>query len=217
VSYRPAGSHPLQAFVASASASGQTQPPLLSFERMTASPRIPGLRGEFLWELDIVVKQTVGMAEAMPAELYDWRPSLNARSVSEVFVHVATGNFMLLDIIGIRAPEDLYGGLATDGKERFSDMMRRNDELAARAWGKDSVISILKRSLQSVSQSFKEASNDELDRRLYFFGEETTVRRVYLRLLAHANEHMGQMIAYFRFNGIAPPWPDWRPDRRRKT
>ena len=45
-------------------------------------------------------------------------------------------------------------------------------------------------------------------------GEQTTVRRVYLRLLAHADEHMGQMIAYLRFNGIAPPWPDWRPDRR---
>jgi hypothetical protein len=40
------------------------------------------------------------------------------------------------------------------------------------------------------------------------------VRRVYLRLLAHTDEHMGQMIAYLRFNGIVPTWPDWRPDRR---
>jgi hypothetical protein len=39
---------------------------------------------------------------------------------------------------------------------------------------------------------------------MHFFGEETTVRRVYLRLLAHASEEMGQMIVYQRFNGIAP-------------
>ena len=65
-----------------------------------------------------------------------------------------------------------------------------------------------------MNQSFGQADDAELDRRLHFFGEETTVRRVYLRLLAHAHEHMGQMIAYLRFNGIAPPWPDWRPDRR---
>ena len=79
---------------------------------------------------------------------------------------------------------------------------------------KDEVVGLLKRSLQAVSQSFAKTSEGELDRRLNFFGEETTVRRVYLRLLAHTDEHMGQMIAYLRFNKIAPPWPDWRPDRR---
>jgi len=72
----------------------------------------------------------------------------------------------------------------------------------------------LKRSLQAATDSFALVEDGELDRRLHFFGEETTVRRVYLRLLAHTHEHMGQMIAYLRFNDIAPPWPDWRPDRR---
>ena len=59
-------------------------------------------------ELEIVIRQSVAMAEAIPPEKYDWRPDTNARSVSEVFVHVATGNFMLLDAIGIPAPLDLY-------------------------------------------------------------------------------------------------------------
>jgi hypothetical protein len=59
-----------------------------------------------------------------------------------------------------------------------------------------------------------QTSDAELERGLHFFGEDTTLRRVYLRLLAHAHEHMGQMIAYCRFSGIELPWPDWRPDRR---
>jgi hypothetical protein len=29
---------------------------------------------------------------------------------------------------------------------------------------------------------------------------------VLLRALAHANEHLGQMIAYARMNGVVPPW-----------
>ena len=112
---------------------------------------------------------------------------------------------------------DLYAQLPADGQERFSGLIRRNDELAASVREKNAAVALLKRSLQAVSQSFSQASDPELNRRLHFFGEETTVRRVYLRLLAHAHEHMGQMIAYLRFNGIAPPWPDWRPDRRTQS
>jgi len=38
------------------------------------------------------------------------------------------------------------------------------------------------------------------------FGRETTNRVVYLTILSHAHEHMGQSIAYARMNGITPPW-----------
>ena len=176
--------------------------------------RIAGFRGEFLWELEIAERQIVAIAQCVPAEQYDWRPVAQARSFSEVFVHVATGNFMLLDVIGVPAPEDLYAEIPADGDARFRGLIHRNDELAASMREKDAVVGLLKRSLHAVSQSFAKASDGELDRRLNFFGEETTVRRVYMRLLAHTHEHMGQMIAYLRFNRITPPWPDWRPDRR---
>ena len=29
---------------------------------------------------------------------------------------------------------------------------------------------------------------------------------MYLRIIVHDNEHMGQLIAYARMNGIVPPW-----------
>jgi hypothetical protein len=162
--------------------------------------RIAGFRGEFLWELEIAERQIIAMAECIPAEHYDWRTVARARSFSEVFVHVATGNFMLLDVIGIAAPLDLYAQVPADGNARFQGLIRRNDELTAGLREKDGVVALLKRSLHAVSQSFAKASDCELNRRLHFFGEETTVRRVYLRLLAHTDEHMGQMIAYLRFN-----------------
>lgn len=178
---------------------------------------IAGFRGEILSEFEIVMRQSLAMAEAIPPEKYDWRPDATARSVSEVFVHVATGNFMLLDAIGISAPMDLYAQLPVNEHERIPRLIQRCDELVATVRDKNAVMALLERSLKLVNESFTQATDAELDRPLHFFGQETTVRRVYLRLLAHAHEHMGQMIAYLRFNAIPIPWPDWRPDRRNNS
>jgi len=181
---------------------------------MTTTGRIAGFRGEFLWELEIATRQHLALAEAFPPEKYSWRPDAKARSVSEVFVHVAAGIFMLLDLIGVSPPRDVYGDVPDSGQERVLRLIRRNDELEAIVQEKGEVVRILRRALEAVAQTIAQASDAELDRRQAFFNEETAVRRVYLRLLAHTHEHMGQMIAYLRFNGIAPPWQDWRPDRR---
>ncbi len=38
------------------------------------------------------------------------------------------------------------------------------------------------------------------------YGETVDVDGMYLRIICHDNEHMGQLIAYARINGIVPPW-----------
>ena len=159
--------------------------------------RIEGFRGEFLWELEIVERQTLALAEAIPSDHYDWRPDPKARSVSEVLVHVATGNFLLLDVAGRPASE-----------------AGRNGELEHGLRQKTPIIDLLRRSFETARAVIAEASEAELNRSLHFFGEETTIRRVFLRLLAHTHEHMGQMIGYARGMGLNVPWQDWRPDRR---
>ena len=183
---------------------------------MTPTPRSEGFHGEFLWELEIAARQLTGLAEAIPADKYDWRPDAKIRSVGEVLVHVAAGNFMLLDFAGIPAPADLYGELPAAGRDRLKQIVRTNDDLEQTLRDKQAILRLLHRSLNLAANSFAEAGQTELDRTLHFFGETTSVRRVYLRLLAHNHEHMGQMVAYARINGTAPPWPDWRPDRRPK-
>jgi uncharacterized damage-inducible protein DinB len=35
---------------------------------------------------------------------------------------------------------------------------------------------------------------------------DDNVDGMYLRIIVHANEHMGQLVAYCRMNGIVPPW-----------
>ena len=54
----------------------------------------------FLVEFEIAGRQLLALAQAFPTDKFDWRPDATARSVSEVFVHVAGGNFFLLDVAG---------------------------------------------------------------------------------------------------------------------
>jgi hypothetical protein len=176
--------------------------------------RMNGFRGEFLWEWDIAERQLLSLANAFRVGDYEWRPDTSARGVSEVFVHVACGTFMLLEPLGTTAPADLYLGLPESPTERLWALVRKNDELEHGLREKDKVVSLLSRALASARETITRTDDADLERSLFFFGEHTTVRRVYLRLLAHTHEHMGQLIAYMRMRGMPAPWPDWRPDRR---
>jgi hypothetical protein len=176
--------------------------------------RISGLRGEFLWEWDIAEDQLKALASAFPAGDYEWRPDTAARRVSEVLVHIACGTFMLLESVGIKAPLDLYPELPAAPEERLWALVHRNDELEQVLQDKDQVISFLGRAFDSVRDTITRTDDADIQRSVVFFGENTTVRRVYLRLLAHTHEHMGQLIGYIRMRGMAAPWADWRPDRR---
>jgi uncharacterized damage-inducible protein DinB len=161
---------------------------------------------EYLGELEYTSKHVIALAQAMPAEKYGWRPGAGVRSVSEVYMHIAAGSFLLLDLIGQKAPEDLYGKVEASGRERMMALVKRNAELEKTVTEKQRVAALLERSLAAAREAFERASAADLDKRADFFGRETTVRGVYLRLLVHVNEHMGQSVAYARVNGIVPPW-----------
>lgn len=55
-----------------------------------------GYDGEWLH----VSQQLIDLAKAIPADKYSWRPGPGVRSVSEVFMHIATGNYWLLSQTG---------------------------------------------------------------------------------------------------------------------
>jgi hypothetical protein len=93
------------------------------------SERPAGFKGEYLWELDISEHHLCAVAEAIPAERYDWRPADDARSVSEVIVHIAAGNFALLDVVGVQSPPDIYPPLAAQGPDRFFALIMKNQAL----------------------------------------------------------------------------------------
>ena len=114
----------------------------------------------------------------------------------------------LLSLTGVKLPAEYFPNVATDakGKPDTQAVFKRMGELEKTVTEKDAVTRMLTSSLDEVRNRFSQLTPAELDRPTDFFGEQTTVRRVYLRIFAHVNEHYGQSVAYARVNGIVPPW-----------
>jgi uncharacterized damage-inducible protein DinB len=60
--------------------------------------------------------------------------------------------------------------------------------------------------LDAVKTAHGAAKPADLRRKVKIQGVDADVDGIYLRIIVHANEHMGQLIAYARMNGITPPW-----------
>ena len=135
-----------------------------------------------------VSQQLIALAETTPTEKFAWRPAAGVRSTSEVYMHIATANFYLLSLTGQKMPADL----------------KEDSEKTVTA--KTDVIGWLKRSLEAVKTAHAAATPKDRERRVQFFGREVAVDGIYLRIIVHANEHMGQLVAYARMTGVVPPW-----------
>ncbi len=147
----------------------------------------PELGQGWVPEFTLTSRQLVQLAEATPPEKYGWRPGPGVRSISEVYMHIAIGNFWLLGQAGVPSPE-----LTKLPKDPEKSVTAKAD-----------VIKWLKASQEAVSKGYQGADRQK---QVQFFGKTASADGVFLRILAHNSEHMGQSIAYARMNGIVPPW-----------
>jgi uncharacterized damage-inducible protein DinB len=135
-----------------------------------------------------VSAQLIALAEATPEEKFAWRPAPGVRSTSEVYMHIAMANFYLLSVTGPKMPTDMKEGMEKT------------------VTSKAEVISWLKRSLAAVRQAHLAETPKDLGRKVHIADRDSTVDWMYLRIIIHANEHMGQLVAYARMTGVVPPW-----------
>jgi uncharacterized damage-inducible protein DinB len=135
-----------------------------------------------------VSKQLVALAEATPPEKFAWRPAAGVRSTSEVYMHIVMANFYLLSVTGPKMPADL------------------KQDVEKTVTSKTEVINWLKRSLEAVREAHLAENPRDLERKVRIDDRDATVDGMYLRIIVHANEHMGQLIAYARMTGVVPPW-----------
>ena len=135
-----------------------------------------------------VSQQLIALAEATPEQKFAWRPAPGVRSTSEVYMHIVDANFYLLSVTGPKMPDD------------FKEGMDRT------VTSKTEVIAWLKRSLEAVKNAHLAETAKDLQRKVRIEDRDATVDGMYLRIIVHANEHMGQLVAYARMTGVVPPW-----------
>ncbi len=161
---------------------------LLVAPRTFAQDPLDGLWQGYDGEWRHVSRQLIALAEATPPENFAWRPAKGVRSTSEVYMHIVMANFGLLSRTGPKVPADLK----PDAEKTVTS--------------KAEVISWLKRSLEAVKQAHLAETPADLARKVRIENRDATVDGMYLRIIIHDNEHMGQLVAYARMTGVVPPW-----------
>ena len=149
-----------------------------------------GLGRGWSGEFDLAARQLVELAEAIPANKYSFRPAPGVRSTSEVFMHVAVGNYWLLAQAGVKP-----------GGAHWPNRIPADAEKLITA--KTEVVHWLKDSMAAVKASHGSVDGKAI---VKFLGADVPASNVLLRILVHNHEHMGQAIAYARMSGVKPPW-----------
>jgi uncharacterized damage-inducible protein DinB len=161
----------------------------LTASSLTAQQKMPeGIWQGYDGEWKHVSQQLIALAEATPADKFAWRPANGVRSTSEVYMHIALANFYLLSVTGPKMPAELNVGMEKT------------------VTSKPEVIAWLKRSLEAVKTAHAAETPKDLERKVHIVDRDATVDGMYLRIIVHANEHMGQLVAYARMTGVVPPW-----------
>jgi len=148
--------------------------------------------------LDLEEKSVLGLAEAMPAEKYDFAPTAGefkgVRTFAEQLTHLAADNYLLgAGILGEKAP----GGLGKD--ERGPASIRTKPE----------VLTYLKASFAYMHRAAAaiDDRNSPIPTPEISPWPDGTATRLGLAIedCVHTWDHYGQLVEYLRMNGIVPP------------
>jgi len=141
-------------------------------------------------------EKIIALANAIPADKYAWAPP-GARSVGQVLLHVAADNYYIPIDMGKPAPA-ATGIVAGDYKTTAT--------YEARKLNKEQIIAELTASFTHLHQGMGLTTDENLQAPIKFFGQDYTRSRAMVGTVTHLHEHLGQLIAYARSNGIKPPW-----------
>jgi hypothetical protein len=147
------------------------------------------MKAQSLADLQVVQKKFVDLANALPADKLTWRPSADSRSFAEVFLHVAGGRYGVLGLMGTPPPAGF------DGKtfeKSTTDQAR--------------IVEELNQSWEFTKKAINGMSNADFAKLLPKLGPQANAGDVIYILVIDAHEHLGQLVAYARANGIVPPW-----------
>jgi uncharacterized damage-inducible protein DinB len=147
------------------------------------------MKPQSLLDLDGMRQKFVDLANAIPAEKYGWRPAEGVRSIGEVYLHIASANYNIPNLMGTSLPP----GFDPKTFEKSTT-------------DKAQIIDALNKSFASAHAAIEAMTNADFNKPLPKLGPDANYGDVIYILVTHAHEHLGQSIAYARMNGVIPPW-----------
>ena len=152
------------------------------------------VRKQFLADLDTLQSKFLALAEAIPANKYSWRPAKGVRSVGEAFMHVASEFYVFAPMA--------YGAARSPLIPRGQDSFKKFESMST----KDDVLKHLKEGFAYTKQSITGIDEGQLTGSRKLFGGDHNIIETSFAMTDDLHEHLGQLIAYARMNGVTPPW-----------
>lgn len=138
-------------------------------------------------QFDRTTGKLVDLAGAIPEDHYDWRPADEVRTVSEALMHTAEANYRLAAALGV----DMPGDMPEDMEAVTAKVM---------------VVAALEASIDNAREALETAGEADMGEMVEAFGQQMPRATVAMIIIDHNAEHLGQLIAYGRANGVVPPW-----------
>lgn len=134
---------------------------------------------------------TVEVAEAMPAQTWDFKPMQESMSFQEQLAHLVQNLSYLSGTITGERPDFFQG---KDPKTLT----------------KEALMPVLKQAFSHVGRLIETVDSQTLAERIEFGGEKMSKENLFYLMRDHASHHRGQMVQYLRMNGVvAPKYRGW--------
>ncbi len=133
-------------------------------------------------------RKLIAIAEDLPENKYEYKPNPQSRSFIQQLVHVAGSMYYFTDV--------------AEGKQpRYGDDPPRSEWVT-----KDDVVALVSRSVKDGADLLAAKGDARLNEGVND-GSPQLVRLGDLayRIIEHSGEHYGQLVAYYRINGMVPP------------
>ena len=170
---------------------------ILAASPVTYAQQASSVASDLRADIEQVEQKMLGLAKAIPEEKYAWRPGQGVRSIGEVLLHVAADNYLIPAAIGF--PADASTGIKGDDYKTALAFEKR-------AMNKAATIVELEKSFAHLKKALADTPADRLSKPVSMFGMNMSTQQAWILTTTHVHEHLGQMIAYARSNGVAPPW-----------
>jgi uncharacterized damage-inducible protein DinB len=132
-------------------------------------------------------RKLIAIAEDLPEDKYDYKPNPDSRTFVAQLLHVSASMYFFTDE-------------AVGKKARFGDDPKR-DELKT----KEQVVAFVKKSVQDGADLIKAKGDAGLAGTVVLGSQTYRLSDLAYGLIEHSGEHYGQLVVYYRINGLVPP------------
>ena len=173
-------------------AAGMTVLPVMAQEAAKKEPPKPPLSpsAEVLEQWNEIGRKLVAIAEDLPEDKYDYKPNPDSRTFEAVLIHVSASMYYFTDP-------------AQNKKPRYADDPKPAD---LKINGKADLVAYVKQCVKDGADVIKAKGDKGMNEAVNAGGPRLNrVGDLAYGLIEHSGEHYGNLVVYYRANGMVPP------------